>query len=71
MIKNQEASLIVNTTDGRRAIADSASIRASAEANGVFYTTTLAAAEALTMSFLMKEDTVVRKLQDLHEGLVK
>ena len=71
MIKNQEASLIVNTTDGRRAIADSASIRASAEANGVFYTTTLAAAEALTMSFLMEEDTVVRRLQDLHQGLAK
>ena len=71
MIKNQEASLIVNTTDGRRAIADSASIRASAEANGVFYTTTLAAAEALTMSFLMEEDTVVRKLQDLHQGAAK
>ncbi|MDG1986655.1 MAG: carbamoyl-phosphate synthase large subunit, partial [Halieaceae bacterium] len=71
MIKNQEASLIVNTTDGRRAIADSAPIRASAEANGVFYTTTLAAAEALTMSFLMKEDTVVRRLQDLHQGLAK
>ena len=68
MIKNQEASLIVNTTDGRRAIADSASIRASAEANGVFYTTTLAAAEALTMSFLTEEDTGVRRLQDLHQG---
>ncbi len=71
MIKNQEASLIVNTTEGRRAIADSASIRASAEANGVFYTTTLAAAEALTMSFLIEEDTRVRRLQDLHKGLAK
>ncbi len=67
MIKNQEANLIVNTTEGRRAIADSASIRASAEANGVFYTTTLAAAEALSMSFLTLDDTDVRKLQDLHK----
>ena len=41
MIKNDEADFIVNTTEGRRAIEDSASIRASAEAHGVFYTTTL------------------------------
>jgi carbamoyl-phosphate synthase large subunit len=33
MIKNDEADIIVNTTEGRRAIADSAPIRASAEAH--------------------------------------
>ena len=46
MIKNDEADLIINTTEGRRAIEDSASIRASAEAHRVFYTTTLTAAQA-------------------------
>ena len=43
MIKNDEADLIINTTEGRRAIEDSAPIRASAEAHRVFYTTTLTA----------------------------
>jgi carbamoyl-phosphate synthase large subunit len=66
MIKNDEADLIINTTEGRRAIEDSAPIRASAEAHRVFYTTTLAAAEAITLSLKEKSDQTVRRLQDLH-----
>ncbi|MBL6897817.1 MAG: carbamoyl-phosphate synthase large subunit, partial [Luminiphilus sp.] len=50
LIKNDEAAMIINTTEGRRAIMDSASIRASAEQHRVFYTTTLAAAEAVCMA---------------------
>jgi len=69
MIKNDEADLIINTTEGRRAIADSASIRASAEAHRVFYTTTLAAAEATAMSLKQDGDARVRRLQDLHRSL--
>jgi carbamoyl-phosphate synthase large subunit len=64
MIKNDEADLIINTTEGRRAIADSAPIRASAEAHRVFYTTTLTAAEAICMSLQLDGDrTSVRRLQ--------
>ncbi|WDT80811.1 MAG: hypothetical protein MPW14_03225 [Candidatus Manganitrophus sp.] len=37
MIKNGQIDLIVNTTEGRKAIADSATIRASAESTGVYY----------------------------------
>ena len=69
MIKNDEADLIINTTEGRRAIADSAPIRASAEQHRVFYTTTLAAAEAVTMSLKRKDDKAVRRLQDLHGSI--
>ena len=69
MIKNGEIDLIVNTTEGRRAIADSASIRSSAEANHVYYTTTLAAAEALCAVMKHSEDDKVRRLQDLHASL--
>jgi len=69
MILNEEADLIVNTTEGRRAIEDSASIRASAEAHGVFYTTTLAAAEAICMALKHEDDRSVRRLQDLHERI--
>ncbi len=69
MIKNDEADLIINTTEGRRAIEDSAPIRASAEAHRVFYTTTLAAAEALAMSMREEGDKKVRRLQDLHGSI--
>ncbi|TCO75104.1 carbamoyl-phosphate synthase large subunit [Chromatocurvus halotolerans] len=69
MIKNDEADIIINTTEGRRAIADSAPIRASAEAHRVFYTTTLAAAEAVCLSLKQEGDTKVRRLQDLHGSI--
>ena len=70
MIKNDEADLIVNTTEGRRAIADSAAIRATAESHRVFYTTTLAAAEAVCMALKHDETQTVRRLQDLHRSIV-
>jgi carbamoyl-phosphate synthase large subunit len=70
MIKNDEADLIINTTEGRRAIADSAAIRATAEAHRVFYTTTLAAAEAVCMALKHEGDQKVRRLQDLHRSIV-
>jgi len=65
LILNNEADIIINTTEGRRAIEDSAPIRAGAEQHRVFYTTTLTAAEALCVS-LKSHDTGVRRLQDLH-----
>jgi carbamoyl-phosphate synthase large subunit len=69
LIKNDEAAMIINTTEGRRAILDSASIRASAEQHKVFYTTTLAAAEAVCMALEQETDITVRRLQDLHESM--
>jgi len=70
MIKNDEADFIINTTEGRRAIEDSASIRASAEVHRVFYTTTLTAAQAICMALKFKGEKTVRRLQDLH-GRIK
>jgi carbamoyl-phosphate synthase large subunit len=70
MIKNGEAQLIINTTEGRRAITDSAAIRATAEAHNVFYTTTLAAGEAVCMALRHEGDQTVRRLQDLHRSIV-
>jgi carbamoyl-phosphate synthase large subunit len=69
MIKNDEADIIINTTEGRRAIMDSAQIRASAEAQRVFYTTTLAAAEAVCLTLQQDADQTVRRLQDLHRSM--
>jgi carbamoyl-phosphate synthase large subunit len=69
MIKNDEADFIINTTEGRRAIEDSAPIRASAEAHRVFYTTTLTAAQAIVMGLKFKGEKTVRRLQDLHRRI--
>ncbi len=70
MIKNKEVDLIVNTTEGRRAIADSASIRSSAESQNVPYTTTLTGAEAICASLRHTTDEQVRTLQELHARVV-
>ena len=49
-IKNGDIDLIVNTTEGRNMIADSATIRRSALQKKVYYTTTLAGASALCVA---------------------
>ena len=66
MIKNKEIVYVVNTTEGRKATADSAEIRRSALQHKIPYTTTLAGAEAITMAIEYGEEKVVRRLQDLH-----
>ncbi|MAD57697.1 MAG: carbamoyl phosphate synthase large subunit [Porticoccus sp.] len=66
MIKNDKISLIINTTEGRQAIAASATIRSSAEQHGVYYTTTLAGGEAVCMALKIKNEIKVNKLQKLH-----
>lgn len=67
LIKNGKIQLIVNTTEGRQAIADSATIRRSALQHKVYYNTTLAGGEASSLALMMKGETTVRRLQTLHE----
>jgi len=67
MIKNGEVSFIINTTEGRQSIIDSAEIRRSALQHKVYYTTTLAGAEASVMAMQFAAETPVRRLQDLHQ----
>ena len=66
MIKNDEISLIINTTDGRRAIADSYLIRREALNHKIAYATTLAAGAAIVEA--LQEDAVkhIFSLQELH-----
>ena len=66
MIKNEEIALIVNTTEGSQAIADSATIRSNALQFKVTYTTTLAGGEALCMALTQKDLSEVTRLQDIH-----
>ncbi|HET6628919.1 MAG TPA: carbamoyl-phosphate synthase large subunit [Woeseiaceae bacterium] len=67
MIKNDEFSLIVNTTEGKQAIAESRSIRAEAVRHNVTYYTTLDAAIATCEALEHLDDSEVNRLQDLHK----
>ena len=67
MIKNDEIHLIINTTEGKQAIADSYSLRSSALLRGVAYTTTMAGATAAVMALTDTSSHQIRRLQDLHK----
>ncbi len=69
MIKNDEVTFVINTSEGRKAIADSASIRAAAMQHKVAYTTTMAGALATVSALQSSKETPVRRLQDLHSGV--
>jgi carbamoyl-phosphate synthase large subunit len=66
MIKNDQIAFIVNTTEGKQAIAESHSIRGAAVHRKVTYYTTLAAGLATSQALDHIEETEVNKLQDLH-----
>ncbi len=69
MMKNGEIDLVINTTEGKQATKDSASIRRSAENTSIYYTTTLAGARAVCMAARFGEQHEVRRLQDLHKRI--
>jgi carbamoyl-phosphate synthase large subunit len=68
-IKNGEIVYIVNTTEGKQAIADSFSIRREALQHRVTYSTTVAGARALVHSLDFRGDGEVHSLQELHKEL--
>jgi len=71
MIKNDEIALIVNTTEGSQAIADSATIRSNALQHKVTYTTTLAGGLELCTALRETDLSAVNRLQDLHKEIAK
>src|SRR3546814_927186 len=71
LIKNGGIAYIVNTTEGRKAIADSFSIRREALQQGVTYSTTIAGARALLHSLEYRGSGPVWALQELHQELRK
>ncbi len=66
MLKNGEIDMIVNTTEGRRAIADSYAIRRTALQYRVPYFTTIAGARALVEAIRAPEAPAVRAMQEIH-----
>jgi carbamoyl-phosphate synthase large subunit len=69
LIKNGEIVYIVNTTEGKQAIADSFSIRREALQHRVTYSTTVAGARALVHSLDYHDNGEVHSLQELHKEL--
>src|SRR5690606_22296602 len=69
LIKNGEIVYIVNTTEGKQAIADSFSIRREALQQQVPYSTTIAGARALLHSLDFREGGAVHSLQELHREI--
>jgi carbamoyl-phosphate synthase large subunit len=70
LIKNDEISLIINTTEGKPAVSDSFAIRREALNHKVAYSTTLAGARATVMALRCLDDVDINRLQDLHREMV-
>ena len=69
-MKNGEVNLIVNTTEGRQSILDSASIRRTALEERIYITTTLEGGRAVCSVLRNKELWSVERLQDLHARIL-
>ena len=67
-LKNDRIDFIINTTEGRQSIADSAVIRRLALQHKVCYTTTLTGGVAFCTAIRYGRGEQVRRLQDLHTG---
>ena len=69
MLKNQEIDFIINTTEGKQAIADSFTIRRTALQHKVCYTTTMAGGRASIAALRHGQDISVNSLQTLHQRM--
>ena len=67
LLKKDEIDFVVNTTEGRQAIADSSVIRRTAIQHDVAYTTTMAGARATVLAIRELHVTEVNRIQDLHK----
>ena len=66
MLKNGEVAFIINTVEGKNAIADSFAIRRTALDRKIPYATTLAGAQSMVASIGYSGELQVNRLQDLH-----
>lgn len=65
-IKNDKIAFIINTTEGRQAIADSKAIRREAIQHKVCYTTTLSGARAQVLALTYQKNCNITPIQELH-----
>jgi len=69
MIKNDEITLIINTTENTQAIADSATIRSNALQHKVTYTTTISGGRAFCTAMNQDCTKNVYSIQKLHKDI--
>jgi carbamoyl-phosphate synthase large subunit len=69
MIKNGQIQFIANTTEGKKSIEESKSIRGAAIQHKVCYFTTIAGARAAAIAMDHLDKVQVNRLQDLHAKL--
>jgi carbamoyl-phosphate synthase large subunit len=71
MIKNGEIQLVINTTDNKKAVSESYSIRRTALTMDIPYTTTIAGAKATSQAVeaLIQGPLDVRTIQEYHSGV--
>jgi carbamoyl-phosphate synthase large subunit len=69
ILKNEQIDLIINTTEGRQSIDDSAIIRRLALQQKVYYSTTIAGAQAACIALSEDRQRSVYKLQEIHQTL--
>jgi carbamoyl-phosphate synthase large subunit len=70
MIKNDQIQLIINTTEGKKAVSDSLTMRREALQHRVTYYTTMAGARAACYALGELDAGDVNCLQDLHKSLI-
>ena len=68
LMKNGQVNLVVNTTEGRQSIIDSASIRRTALEEKIYCTTTIDGGRAVSLVLRNKDKWTVKRIQDLHKS---
>ena len=71
LLKNEQIDLVINTTEGRQSIADSAIIRRVALQKKVYYSTTLAGGLAACIAMSEVDAAGVSSLQDAHKAVAE
>jgi len=71
LMKNGKINLVINTTEGRQSILDSASIRRTALEEKIYCTTTIDGGLAVSSALRNKDTWIVERLQDHHSRTKK
>lgn len=69
LVKNDAIQFIINTTEGKQALADSMIIRRTAVQHKLCYTTTIAGAKAMCLALTSPKSEQVNSIQDRYQQL--
>ena len=71
LMKNGKINLVINTTEGRQSILDSASIRRTALEEKIYCTTTIDGGLAVSSALRNEDNWIVERLQEHHSRINK